>query len=61
MLVLDPVHNHVFPNGQAAVSGAEILVWMANKGEATEHKETICDVINQAIGNLDTAAFLRNV
>ena len=62
VLVFDAVDNHVFSHGQTAVSGAEIfLPGTTDIGEAGKREETVCDGVDQAVGNLDAAAFLRDV
>jgi len=61
-LVFDAVHNHAFPHGQAAVSGAEIfLAGTTDIGEAGEREETVCDGVDEAVRDLDAAAFHGNV
>jgi hypothetical protein len=40
-------HNHVFPHGEAAVTGSEVfLAGTSNIGEAGKREETVCDEIN---------------
>jgi hypothetical protein len=61
-LVFHDVHNHVFPHGEAALTGAEVfLAGTSNIGEAGKREETVCDGVDQAVGNLDATAFLRDV
>jgi hypothetical protein len=62
ILVFHAVHYDVFPHGQAAVSGAEIFrPRTSDIGEACEGIEAVGDGVYQAVGNLDAAAFLRDV
>src|SRR6266478_4071727 len=60
--VFHAVHNHVFAHGQAAVSGAEIfLARTSDIGEAGKRVKTLGNGVDQAVGNLDAAAFPRNI
>jgi hypothetical protein len=60
LLIFDTVDDDILAHRQAAVSGTKIfLAGTSDAGEATEHKETVRDGIDQAIGDLDAAAFAR--
>jgi hypothetical protein len=62
ILVFDTVNDDIFPNGHAAASGAEIFIAGTSEiEEAGEDEETVCDGVDQAVGNLDAPAFLRDV
>lgn len=62
VLVFNTVHNGIFTNGKASVCGAEIfLAGTSHIGEAGKREETVRNGVDQAVGNLDAAAFLGNV
>ena len=62
VLVVNTVNDDVFAHGQAAASRAKIFIAGASDiKEAGEKQETICDGVDEAVSNLDAAAFLRGV
>lgn len=62
VFVLNAVHNHIFTHGQAAEAGAKIFFARASDiGKTGERKETVRDGVDQAISNVDAAAFRGDV
>jgi hypothetical protein len=60
--VFDAVHDNVFSDCHAAAAGAEVFIARASDvREAGQHKKAVGDGVDQAIGNLDAAAFLGDV
>ncbi len=60
--VRDAVNDHILANGKAAQAGAQIVIAAAaHVGMAGQKKEALGNGVNQAVGNLDAAAFLGNV
>ena len=54
--------DYVFTHGEAAAAEAEIFIARTpHVGEAGKQNETFCDGVNQAVRNLDAAAFLCDV
>ena len=58
VLVFDAVENDLAAFGQAAISGSELVIARTSDIRKAERKETVCDPVNQAISNVDVAAFL---
>jgi hypothetical protein len=60
--IFDTVDDNVLSHGHAAASGAKIfLAGTADIGETADHEKTVRDGVDQAISNLDAAAFFRDV
>ncbi len=56
------VHDDVLAHSQASASNPEIFIaGTPDIGKAGEVKKTICDGVNQPVGNLNAAAFLGDV
>ncbi len=61
-IIFYAVHNHVFPNGQAAVSGAEIsFPGTSEIRKARQREKTVGDGLNQAVGGREATAFSGDV
>ena len=61
-IILYAVHDHIFTDGQAAVSGAEITFTRTSQvRKARQREKTASDGIDETIGRLETAAFRRDV
>jgi hypothetical protein len=58
----EAVDDNVFTHGEAAAPEAEIFIpGTPHVWEAGKQNETVCDGVNQAVCNLDAAAFLCDV
>lgn len=62
IVALSLVHNHVVSDRKAASARSEILVARtAQVRESSQQKEAVRYGIDESIGNLDAAAFFRDV
>jgi hypothetical protein len=62
IFIFDTVNDHIFAHSHAAASGPEIFIaGTSDIREAGKDEKTVCEGVDQAVGNLNAAAFLRDV